>query len=64
MGGLRSIGYSHVQEMLTNLLQWVGYDDPSWEPAKSVYGLHAINPYYEYYSYKLGPLLEYDLKGL
>jgi hypothetical protein len=40
------------------LIRWTGYDDPTWEPADSVDGLHAIDLFHERYPAKPGPLPE------
>ena len=43
---------------LQYLVKWIGYDDPTWEPAKSVNGLHAIHLFHQQYPNKPGPLPE------
>ena len=47
---------------LQNLIRWTGYDALTWEPAKCVDGLQAVDEFYQRYPQKLGPL-ENDLGG-
>jgi hypothetical protein len=58
MGSLRATGCTNVQRQLQYLIQWIGYDAPSWEPAESVNGVWAIDLFHEQYPVKLGPLSE------
>ena len=50
---------SHLfRRRLQYLIKWTGYDDPTWEPAESVNGLHAIDLFHQRYPNKPGPLPE------
>ena len=42
---------------LQYLVKWTGFDDPTWEPASTVDGLHAIDSFHHRYPAKPGPLV-------
>ena len=44
------------RQQLQYLIKWTGYNNPTWEPAESVNGLHAINLFHQRYTNKPGPL--------
>lgn len=59
----------HVQEILDArmrrrqleyLVKWVGYDETTWEPARNINGIQAIDRFHEKYPNKPGPLPEDD----
>ena len=50
------IHYQHLQ----NLVNWVGYDRPDWEPAEGMNKLEAVDHFNERYPQKPGPLAEDD----
>ena len=41
---------------LQYLIQWTGYDSLTWEPAKFLDGLHAVDKFHQCYPAKPGPL--------
>jgi hypothetical protein len=43
---------------LQYLVRWTGFDDPTWEPAIAVDGLHAVEIFHQRYPDKPGPLPE------
>jgi hypothetical protein len=46
------------RKCLQYLVQWIGYDDLSWEPAELVNRLLVIDLFHEHYSIHLRLLLE------
>ena len=45
-----------VRSRLKYLVQWVGYDDPTWEPAENLDGVTAVDTFHSRYPTKPGPL--------
>jgi hypothetical protein len=45
-------------QKLQYLIKWKGYDDPSWEDARMVNRLEAIDLFHDRYPDKPGPLPE------
>ena len=43
---------------LQYLVKWTGYDQPTWEDARLVNELKAVDDFHRKYSNKLGPLSE------
>ena len=43
---------------LQYLIRWTGYDSLTWEPAKFVTGLQAVDEFHQWYPGKPGPLEE------
>jgi len=41
---------------LQYLIRWTGYDSLTWEPAKFVDGLQAVDEFHQQYPQKQGPL--------
>ena len=44
------------QSQLQYLIQWTGYDSLTWEPAKFVNGLQAVDEFHKRYQGQPGPL--------
>jgi hypothetical protein len=44
------------RNQLQYLIQWTGYDSLTWEPAKFVNGLQAVEEFHQRYPGKPGPL--------
>jgi len=44
------------RNQLQYLVRWTGYDQMTWEPAKDINGLQAIDAFHEKYPQKPGPL--------
>ena len=44
------------RNQLQYLIRWTGYDSLTWEPAKFVDGLQAVEEFYQHYPMKPGPL--------
>jgi hypothetical protein len=44
------------RNQLQYLVRWTGYDQMTWEPAKDVDGLQALDVFHEKYPQKPGPL--------
>jgi hypothetical protein len=44
------------RNQLQYLVRWTGYDQMTWEPAKDVNGLHAVDVFHEKFPQKPGPL--------
>jgi hypothetical protein len=44
------------QNQLQYLVRWMGYDQMTWEPARDVDGLHALDLFHAKYPQKPGPL--------
>jgi hypothetical protein len=44
------------RNQLQYLLRWTGYDQMTWEPAKDVDGLQAVDFFHEKYPRQPGPL--------
>jgi hypothetical protein len=49
-------GSRMYRNQLQYLIQWTGYDSLTWEPAKFVNGLQAVEEFHQRYSTKPGPL--------
>lgn len=48
---------SHVyRNQLQYLVRWTGYDQTTWEPARDIDGLQALDTFHEKYPQKPGPL--------
>jgi len=44
------------RNQLQYLIRWTGYDSLTWEPAKFVDGLQAVEEFHQRYPVKPGPL--------
>jgi hypothetical protein len=44
------------RNQLQYLIRWMGYDQMTWEPAKDVNGLQALDIFHQKYPQKPGPL--------
>jgi hypothetical protein len=44
------------RSQLQYLIRWTGYDSLTWEPAKFVNGLQAVDEFHKRYPRKPGPL--------
>ena len=52
-----SVGNSWMyRSQLQHLIRWTGYDSLTWEPAKFVDGLQAVDEFHQHYPIKPGPL--------